>query len=55
MEYKMEAVAILKDKYNLSYSLQDIDYWMAGGEPTARPTARELAEQIAEWEGVSHV
>lgn len=53
MEYKMEAVAILKDKYNLSYSLQDIDYWMAGGEPTARPTARELAEQIAEWEGVN--
>ena len=53
MEYKMEAAAILKDKYNLSYSLQDIDDWMAGGEPTARPTAQELAEQIAEWEGVN--
>lgn len=48
----IEAVSILKQEYNLDYTVTDIEAWMTNGEPSAKPSARELAEQIAEWEGM---
>lgn len=49
-----ETMQILAERYCLDRSVAEIEDWMAGGEPSAKPTAEELAEQIAEWEGATN-